>query len=195
MKLLYDTSKSTILKSLTSDYVIDGKPAPLPAGVVVFERVAVPQPEHNPLTHTITPTTSVNLDNGTYTMGWIVDEKPVDEVKSALLQRIAERRLEIETGGVPYLGRSFKTDPASQAKVGFAYIHARSDPTFTTAWKDAAGVFLAMNNAEVVAFGETMFGFVALCFQREEQLQSLVNAASTIEDLSNLIPVIEAFWG
>ena len=115
------------------------------------------------------------------------------ERKTALIDRLAERRWEIETGGFTFRGKTVKSDADSQAKVNalMTGIGLLGD-SFHTSWKCQNGWLQldALGARELVAAG---FAHVALCFDREGDLAAMIDAAAE-EDLPSLAEAVEAFW-
>ena len=115
------------------------------------------------------------------------------ERKTALIERLAERRWEIETGGFTYNGKTVKSDADSQAKVNalMTGIGLLGD-SFHTSWKCKNGWLQldALGARELVTAG---FAHVARCFAREGELAEEINSAAE-GDMPALAETVEAFW-
>lgn len=116
---------------------------------------------------------------------------PVDK-KRALLDRLAERRWEVETGGLQLNGMSVATDDRSKLLLFAAAEKARLNADFTTKWKTESG-WVPLDAAAILAVRDAVFAHVATCFAREEELAAAVEQASEA-DLPSIAQSIEVFW-
>lgn len=115
--------------------------------------------------------------------------------KEALKQRIAWRRWEVESGGAQVTlanGDTFtiKTDAESQSKLTGLLVVASAQPV-SVKWKDAAGEFHTIGNADVLAMVAAVFSHVQACFAREAELLAQLEATT---DTAAFSAVVEAFW-
>ena len=117
----------------------------------------------------------------------------LDESKADMLDRLATRRWEVETGGFTFRGRRVKSDADSQAKInGLMTGIALLGDSFHTAWKCSDGWLQldARGARELVTAG---FAHVAVCFAREGELSAAITSA-TEDELPELADAVEAFW-
>jgi hypothetical protein len=115
--------------------------------------------------------------------------------KEALKQRIAWRRWEEESGGAQVTLANndtftIKTDAESQSKLTGLLVVSSAQPV-SVQWKDAAGEFHTLGNADVLVMVSAVFSHVQACFAREAEL--LVQLESTT-DTAAFSTVVEAFW-
>lgn len=91
-----------------------------------------------------------------------------EALKNALKAYAAERRYALEIGGMTLAGMQIDTTRESQSKLTAAWAKAKDDPAFEiTNWKTAAGMFVTLPNATIVALGDAMLAHVQACFDAE----------------------------
>lgn len=96
-----------------------------------------------------------------------------------LLTYLADKRWQVETGGCPFDGTVIKTDRESQVKLTAAWTRAKADPMFSIPnWKIAPGVFIALDNAAILAIGDAATAHVQACFDTEEALTAEILAGT-----------------
>lgn len=114
--------------------------------------------------------------------------------KEALKSRIAWRRWEEESAGAPVTlnGETWtiKSDPESQAKLTGLLVVASAQP-IAVKWKDSAGAFHDITNADVPTMVGAVFSHVQACFAREAEL--LAELESTT-DTASFSATVDAFW-
>lgn len=111
--------------------------------------------------------------------------------KETLLARLAERRWDVETGGVDIGGMNVETDDRSKLLVVNAAARAREDSTYTVRWKVGPGTFITLDAAALISVEAAVFAHVQRCFAREAELSDQIDAA---EELTELAAAVEAFW-
>lgn len=115
-------------------------------------------------------------------------------LRPLLLDRLAARRYEMETSGVPFGEYTIPSDRDSQGLITPSWIKAKDDPSFTKRWKVAPGVWVDVDQAAMLAIGEAVFAHVAACFAREEEISAAITAATDAADLEASVAAIEPFW-
>ena len=105
------------------------------------------------------------------------------EVRETKLAALAAKRWEKETGGMSYNGMSLATDAVSQTKYIGAVIGAQMNPQSTLKWKLQDGTFVTLDAAAIVAVAFAVRGHVQACFDREATLATLINTATTVEEI------------
>lgn len=121
-------------------------------------------------------------------------EAPVEQVRAELLDRLAERRWQVETSGLVWNGVGLATDDRSKLLLTGALARAEADPAYAVRWKTADGSWVQINAAMIAAAYDAVFAHVAACFAREADLAELLQAAPDRGALEALRPAIEAFW-
>jgi len=133
-----------------------------------------------------------------YVGGQLVNIPPpvlsLAELKAVAKQSVADRRWEIETGGVTVSGTVIATDDRSKLLLSSAAEKARADSTFTAKWKTADGSWAQLDAVTILAIYAAVFGWVDQCFAREAVLDDLIDAAADEAALDALSSTIEAFW-
>lgn len=134
---------------------------------------------------------------------WVVDGQLVDLVpatpsladrKAAAKARLAERRWEVEVGGISFGGATLATDDRSKVMIAGAASRAAADSGFSTPWKARGGVWVTLNAATILAAHGAILEHVRACFAREAVIDQQIDGCSTETDVAALGPVIEAFW-
>lgn len=106
--------------------------------------------------------------------GELVVEEYV-ESPSNLLQYLAQKRWEKETGGFEMNGMYIATDDRSQLKIAGARIKADSDASFTTPWKLPNGDFIELNSTVIIAISNAVLDHIHNCFTLESTLTDQIN--------------------
>lgn len=104
----------------------------------------------------------------------------------------AQRRFEVETGGITVGGQAVATDRASQAMVTGAYVEAQGNAAFTTQWKQPDGSFVLLTATQIIAIGQAVRGHVAGCFAAEAEVVAAITAhtATTWADVDGFFTAI-----
>ena len=84
-----------------------------------------------------------------------------------------------------YKGHEFHSDRESQNRVFQAYMASLSDPNFTVTWKTKDG-WLDMTASDFIALYNGFYSFLQNLYQKEKNLQILVETATTIEELNEV---------
>lgn len=120
---------------------------------------------------------------------------PIGELLDRRLAELADLRWRKETGGIVVGGMPIKTDRESQGLLTGAYIMASANPAFSINWKVANGVFVPIDAATIVMAGDAVTGHVQACFDREEELTTLLISAFAADDAAALAAIdITAGW-
>jgi hypothetical protein len=98
----------------------------------------------------------------------------VNEVK----RRVATYRWRVETGGITINDMLVPTDRDTQSKLIAARILAKEDATYSIRWKLASG-FVTLDAATLIAIADGVRAHVQACFDREDEIVTDINAATT----------------
>ena len=128
-----------------------------------------------------TPPEPVSFDNDIPIYG----EVNIDTLKQGKLWQLADARWREETAGFMYNGHEFHSDRESQNRVFQAYMASLSDPNFTVTWKTKTG-WLEMTASDFIALYNEFQTFLQGLYQKEKNLQALVEAATTIDGLNEI---------
>ena len=126
-----------------------------------------------------TPPEPIMLDNDMPVYG----EVDIDTLKQGKLWQLADARWREETAGFMYNGHEFHSDRESQDRFFQAYMASLSDPNFTVTWKTKDG-WLEMTASDFITLYNEFQTFLQGLYQKEKNLQALVEAATTIEELN-----------
>lgn len=94
---------------------------------------------------------------------------------AALLAYAAQRRWEIETGGILVAGQPIRTDRESQALINGAYTLAQDQPGQSFKFKTAVG-FVTLAAAEIIAISRQVGAHVQACFGVEGDIAAMITA-------------------
>lgn len=93
------------------------------------------------------------------------EPEPID-----LTAYAAQKRWEMETGGIEVGGMTVYTDDRSKMMIMGARIAATADPGFATQWKAADGSFVEIDAATIIAISDAVLAHVDACFAIEAQV-------------------------
>ncbi|GJA54981.1 hypothetical protein KAM348_24040 [Aeromonas caviae] len=108
--------------------------------------------------------------------------QPVRTVTS-LLAEIADKRWEVETGGITVAASQIKTDRESQSQLNIAYTSLKSGLIADTRWKDADGLFTNVTLAELEPIAKAVATHVRACFAAEESHNDAITLLKTQAEL------------
>lgn len=99
----------------------------------------------------------------------------------------AQKRWEIETGGITLNGMSVFTDDRSKSLILGARLAAESDSEFTTEWKGVDGTFVTIDAPTIIAVSNAILEHVRKCFATEAGIIADIEsgAITTIEEINN----------
>lgn len=96
------------------------------------------------------------------------DLPPPEPITSeALIAYAANKRWQVEVGGIEVGGFAVHTDDRSKMMIMGARMKAADDPDFTTDWKTAAGEFVTIDADTVLVISDAVLDHVARCFAAE----------------------------
>ena len=130
------------------------------------------------------PTAFTGIEND----DWVVRVAlpTLDELRARKLMELAALRWERETGGTTFNGMPVATDAVSQTKYIGAVVGAQIDPNAVINWKMADGTFVTLDAAAITAVAMVVRAHVQACFDREAELKTQIEAATTAEELAAL---------
>jgi hypothetical protein len=129
--------------------------------------------------------------------GALVQEIPpeiLEQRRSALRVRLAERRWRSETGGVAITGFKSRVDTSreSQAMMSGALLAGQYSVVDTFDWKIGPGVWVEITNAQLVVIASAVAAHVQACFSNERAIENKITAATSIAELTAID--INAGW-
>ena len=105
-----------------------------------------------------------------------------EDLRNRKYREIATARYNAEIAGVTINGVSIKTDRESQGLITGAALKAMQDNTYTCRWKGIDG-FVELTAPQIIAIADAVRAHVQSCFDREAELQPLIEAATTEAEL------------
>jgi len=100
-----------------------------------------------------------------------------------LLEKLKEKRHEVETRGIDYNGHRFASDSESRQSVVETLEYARDQDSFSTVWKTSTGFMNDVTAADLEAVRDKIASLRQQAFDREATLATEINAAATIDEL------------
>lgn len=140
------------------------------------------QPSYDSLYHYPSDEGTESDGNGGYRITWAIKDKPVENVRKELKQRVAAKRYTVETSGVSVNDSTILTDRESQATITGAKAFADLNPTAVVDWKSSTG-WVQISAAAISAIASAVGLHVQSCFSRERALSEAIDTATTIVDL------------
>jgi hypothetical protein len=118
----------------------------------------------------------------------------LEQRRSALRARLAERRWRAETRGVAITGFDARIDTSreSQAMMSGALLAGQYSVVDTFDWKIGPGVWVEITNAQLVVIASAVAAHVQACFSNERAIENEITAAMSIADLNAID--INAGW-
>ena len=126
-----------------------------------------------------TPPEPVSIENGMSIYG----DADIEVLKRGKLWQLADNRWREETAGFIYNEHEFHSDRESQNRFFQAYVASLNDPSFAVTWKTKDG-WLEMTANDFITLYNEFQTFLQGLYQKEKNLQALVEAATTIEELN-----------
>lgn len=102
---------------------------------------------------------------------------PVEQARAALIAYAADKRWQIEVGGISIGGIDVATDDRSKTMIMGARIKADSNPAFSTRWKTQAG-FAVLTAGEIIAISDAVLAHVDACFTAEATVLAAIEAGT-----------------
>ena len=113
------------------------------------------------------------------------DQYP-EQFKIGLRRRFANQRYVEETSGIEFNGYLVKTDRTTQSILGNARQIAEDDPSFSVDWKVNESTFVTLDSDDILALSDIMVAHVQSLFTKEKNLNALIDAAQTYQDIKNI---------
>lgn len=125
----------------------------------------------------------------------IASYDPLPYARSEKKAEAAQKRWEVETGGVTINGKRFMTTREAQGTITAALIAAQTGALPPgVKWKTADGEFVPVNAQSVAGLYQAVAAHVQACFAAESALVAAIDAAATWQDVE-AIDVEAAFVG
>ena len=117
----------------------------------------------------------------------------LNDMRAAMITAVAEKRWQVENGGVVFGTTTIRTDDKSQGKITSAVALFDNDPTLTLIdWEAQPGVWVSVDAPTMKEIGKTAGRHVQACFSRARSLSEQINAATDAAALAAID--IESGW-
>lgn len=129
------------------------------------------------------------IQNDRVVVQYIYELPHIEILKTKIKAKIAEKRWEIEISGVTDSNDiTFATDRESQTKyIAIAVKLLSVDvSTWSIHWKTVNGNFVTLNASEMQNVINLVMNHVQTCFDKESDLHSLLDAATTYEEVFSI---------
>jgi len=107
----------------------------------------------------------------------------VDGAKQYARDYFADKRYNVEVGGIDVGGLPVRTDRLTVARIYQANALAIQDPTFTTDWKIGDGSFITVDATLIGSLTDAITSHIQTSFSREKTINDEITAATTIAEL------------
>lgn len=146
-------------------------------------------PSYDHALYTIVAKKELKEVEGGYLQEFDVVDRPLDEAKAALKERVTEKRWEKETAGVTVDGLDFKTGVEDRTRLAVALAGMNADEEID--FKCGNG-WLKMSYAELQHINVVISKYVEACFSKERALHDTIDGAATVSALASLD--LDADW-
>ncbi|HHO0771198.1 TPA: DUF4376 domain-containing protein [Aeromonas hydrophila] len=103
--------------------------------------------------------------------------------KESLLAELADKRWQVETGGIVVAGIRAATDRESQAQLNNVYVSLKAGLIINTPWKDADGYFKVMTLSDIEPIAHAVASHVSACFSAEQSQSDSIGALLNQADI------------
>ena len=116
-----------------------------------------------------------------------VDPRTLQDFKTAQWAKVKQARALAESAGFTYDGSVFDSDAQSQARINgavtLALIAKQANQPYTITWTLKDGTLRTLSADEMIAVGLALGTHVQTGFNKGQQLQQQINAATTKEEI------------
>ncbi len=129
------------------------------------------------------PFLTVNPNN--ITGYYNVVQKPLEQIRNEIKDKVAKIRYEIEVGGVTVGDDIIATDRASQAMIHAAQTQVRDDPSKTFNWKVKNG-WKTFDATAIENIADAVVSHVEAAFNNEYNISQALDAATSIIEIDEI---------
>jgi hypothetical protein len=171
---------------------VDNLPLDLGNGIIVRNAVEVHPEIDTRIQRFDGPfwTFTAGLGTATYT----VVDKPLDQVRGEMKEKLAQRRYEKEIAGTKATiqGQEVTVETDRDTRNIFIQALMLMGDTDTRSWKfPKDGIWLTLNKADLTAIVTAGAAYIQTQFDWEESTGALIDTAVTAQDLLSLYPEVE----
>lgn len=138
------------------------------------------QPAYDPAKQTCdaAPIDQWVLTETTATVVYVVTDLSLEELRANKLAALAEKRWNVENGGINIGGAPVRTDATSQSKITGAVSLFQNDPQLTSLdWEAQPGIWVTFDAETMKAIGIAVGRHVQACFSRAKALSTQITQA------------------
>ena len=107
----------------------------------------------------------------------------IDGAKKHSRDHYADKRYNVEVGGINVGGLPVRTDRLTVSRIYQANALAIQDPAFTTEWKIGNGSFITVDATLIGSLTAAITSHIQTSFTREKTINEEITAATTIAEL------------
>ena len=107
----------------------------------------------------------------------------IDGAKQYARDYFADKRYNVEVGGIDVGGLPVRTDRLTVSRIYQANALAIQDPAFTTEWKIGDGSFITVDATLIASLTTAITSHIQTSFTRDETINEEITAATTIAEL------------
>jgi hypothetical protein len=135
----------------------------------------------------IGPTLEVDLQNKVVNKTWVVEDIPIDIIKSSLIDKLNSFVKDKEIGGIyDNAYGDIRTDEKTQVRLSQAMLQVTIDENTVYNWKMSNGSFIELDKTKIIEIYTLVNTHVEKCFDIEKQLTEKINLIDDVAELENL---------
>jgi len=115
--------------------------------------------------------------DGAYSGSWVLSY--TDLTKEQRAELIADKRYQVETGGVEVAGYQIPTDRHTQQVLTAMYVKAKEDSEYAKRFKTSFG-FLTLTSGQIIQIADSVHAHVQAAFDREDELLTAIENGDPI---------------
>jgi hypothetical protein len=146
------------------------------------------KPTYNEFSQKLTgPTLEVDLQNKVVNKTWVVEDIPIDIIKSSLIDKLNSFVKDKEIGGIyDNAYGDIRTDEKTQIRLSQAMLQVTIDENTVYNWKMSNGSFIELDKTKIIEIYTLVNTHVEKCFDIEKQLTEKINLIDDVAELENL---------
>lgn len=132
----------------------------------------IPYPNNDPKFYNIVEINPINT-NGFWTQTYSITEiRPIrkEKIKKLVKEHLANKRYEMEIGGVIWNDLLVDTDRSAQAKLSSVFVLIKNELWTSGKWKFKDGKFRLLNKNQMLDLCLTVMNHVKICYEKEDQI-------------------------
>ena len=98
------------------------------------------------------------------------------KAKADLLAYSADKRWRTEIAPITVNGKPVQTDDRSKILINQSFAMARADRQYTKQWKLNDGQYIALDNRQLLAMGESLERWSVICYEKERDIATRIQS-------------------